>query len=43
MQELGDEDKQIWNSKAAETMEAYKKEMEAYNKKLAATAQNKDN
>ncbi|KAL6502407.1 hypothetical protein OROHE_024685 [Orobanche hederae] len=39
--ELGDEDKQIWNGKAAERMEAYKKEMEAYNKKLAATSQQK--
>ncbi|KAL6500586.1 High mobility group B protein 6 [Orobanche gracilis] len=43
--ELGNEDKQIWNGKVAERMEAYKKEMEAYNKKLAApaaTTQNKD-
>ncbi|KAL8150397.1 hypothetical protein V2J09_020205 [Rumex salicifolius] len=33
--ELGDEEKQIWNKKAAEAMEAYKKEMEEYNKTAA--------
>lgn len=31
-QELNEEDKQSWNKKAAEFMEAYKKEMEEYNK-----------
>ncbi|KAK6137300.1 hypothetical protein DH2020_028953 [Rehmannia glutinosa] len=42
--ELSEEEKQIWNGKAAEAMEIYKKELEAYNKKLAAEeAQNKDN
>ncbi|KAI3468639.1 hypothetical protein Pfo_025302 [Paulownia fortunei] len=42
--ELSEEEKQIWNDKAAEAMEAYKKELEAYNKKLAAEeAQNKGN
>ncbi|KAM7494328.1 hypothetical protein LguiB_028937 [Lonicera macranthoides] len=30
--ELNEEDKQSWNKKAAEFMEAYKKEMEEYNK-----------
>ncbi|GER33007.1 high mobility group family protein [Striga asiatica] len=39
--ELNDEEKQIWNGKAAEAMEAYKKELEAYNKKLEA--ENKEN
>lgn len=34
-QELADEEKQIWNRKAAEAMEAYKKEMEEYNKTVA--------
>ncbi|XP_057521584.1 high mobility group B protein 13-like [Amaranthus tricolor] len=30
--ELNEEEKKIWNGKAAESMEAYKKEMEEYNK-----------
>lgn len=35
--ELSEEEKQKWNSKAAEAMDAYKKELEAYNNnKLAA-------
>ncbi|XP_059662232.1 high mobility group B protein 6-like [Cornus florida] len=34
--ELGEEEKQIWNAKAAEAMEAYKKEMEEYSKSAAA-------
>ncbi|GKV40076.1 hypothetical protein SLEP1_g47750 [Rubroshorea leprosula] len=34
--ELGEEEKQVWNSKAAEAMEAYKKELEEYNKSTAA-------
>ncbi|KAL8556599.1 hypothetical protein ACS0TY_004159 [Phlomoides rotata] len=33
--EISEEEKNIWNEKAAEAMEAYKKELEAYNKKLA--------
>ncbi|KAK6935498.1 High mobility group box domain, partial [Dillenia turbinata] len=36
--ELGAEEKQMWNAKAAEAMEAYKKEMEGYNKSAAAAA-----
>ncbi|KAL5552367.1 hypothetical protein UlMin_002543 [Ulmus minor] len=34
--ELSEEDKKIWNEKAAEAMEGYKKELEAYNKTVAA-------
>ncbi|KAG8375079.1 hypothetical protein BUALT_Bualt10G0062900 [Buddleja alternifolia] len=34
--ELSEEEKQIWNDKAAGSMEEYKKELEAYNKKLVA-------
>ncbi|GFP86703.1 high mobility group b protein 6 [Phtheirospermum japonicum] len=42
--ELSDEERQMWNGKAAEAMEVYKKEMEAYNKKVVAEeAQNKEN
>lgn len=37
LQELGEEEKQVYNGKAAKLMEAYKKELEAYNKKSAAT------
>ena len=33
--ELGEEEKKVWNDKAAEGMEAYKKEMEEYNKQQA--------
>nr|GMD01612.1 high mobility group B protein 6-like isoform X1 [Ipomoea batatas] len=33
--ELSEEEKQVWNSKAAEAMEAYKKELEEYNKSAA--------
>ncbi|KAG7532871.1 High mobility group box domain [Arabidopsis thaliana x Arabidopsis arenosa] len=36
--ELGEEEKQVYNKKAAKLMEAYKKEVEAYNKKSAATS-----
>lgn len=39
MQELSDEEKQIWNNKAAEGMAIYKKEMEEYNKSIS-TANN---
>uniref|UniRef100_A0A1J3K9V9 High mobility group B protein 6 n=1 Tax=Noccaea caerulescens TaxID=107243 RepID=A0A1J3K9V9_NOCCA len=35
--ELGEEEKQVYNEKAAKLMEAYKKELEDYNKKTAAT------
>ncbi|KAH9608585.1 hypothetical protein KSS87_022327 [Heliosperma pusillum] len=36
--ELSDEEKKIWNDKAAEGMEAYKKELEEYNKQQAEAA-----
>ncbi|GAV63553.1 HMG_box domain-containing protein [Cephalotus follicularis] len=35
--ELNEEERQAWNAKAAEAMEAYKKEMEEYNKFVANT------
>ncbi|EEF51321.1 high mobility group B protein 13 [Ricinus communis] len=38
--ELSEEERQIWNAKAAEAMEIYKKEMEEYNK-TAATSDEK--
>ncbi|KAK3206074.1 hypothetical protein Dsin_020120 [Dipteronia sinensis] len=34
--ELSEEEKQAWNAKAAEAMEAYKKELEEYNNSIAA-------
>ncbi|RZC84890.1 hypothetical protein C5167_047670 [Papaver somniferum] len=34
--EMAEEDKKIWNDQAAEAMEAYKKELEEYNKSVAA-------
>ncbi|KAK4490788.1 hypothetical protein RD792_001501 [Penstemon davidsonii] len=34
--ELSEEEKKVWNDEAAEAMEVYKKELEAYNNKLAA-------
>ncbi|KAI3943158.1 hypothetical protein MKW92_021425 [Papaver armeniacum] len=34
--EMGEEDKKIWNDQAAEAMESYKKELEEYNKSVAA-------
>lgn len=34
--ELSEEEKKIWNDKAAESMEAYKKELEEYNKQAEA-------
>ncbi|KAL0393651.1 UNVERIFIED_CONTAM: High mobility group B protein 6 [Sesamum latifolium] len=40
--ELSEEEKQIWNEKAAEAMEVYKKELEAYNKKVAAEEETKN-
>ncbi|CAI0441227.1 unnamed protein product [Linum tenue] len=36
--ELSEEERQVWNAKAAEAMDAYKKEMEEYNKSSAAAA-----
>lgn len=39
-QEMSEEDKQVWNNMAAEAMEAYKKELEEYNK---AKEQNNNN
>ncbi|TXG68800.1 hypothetical protein EZV62_003735 [Acer yangbiense] len=35
------EEKQTWNAKAAEAMEAYKKELEEYNNSIAAATDNK--
>ncbi|KAK9147307.1 hypothetical protein Scep_006064 [Stephania cephalantha] len=37
--ELNEADKKIWNDKAAEAMEAYKKELEEYNKSAVAPSQ----
>ncbi|KAI3974876.1 hypothetical protein MKX01_004987 [Papaver californicum] len=34
--EMGEEEKKIWNDQAAEAMESYKKELEEYNKSVAA-------
>lgn len=39
VQELGEEERQMYNGKAAELMEAYKKEVEEYNKTKAAAQQ----
>ncbi|KAE9614082.1 putative chromatin remodeling & transcriptional activation HMG family [Lupinus albus] len=36
--ELSEEERQYWNGKASEAMEAYKNELEKYNKFVAATA-----
>ncbi|ESW32142.1 hypothetical protein PHAVU_002G296700 [Phaseolus vulgaris] len=36
--ELSEEERQVWNGQAADAMEAYKKEMEEYNKSLSAIA-----
>lgn len=41
-QELNEEDKQSWNKKASEFMEAYKKEMEEYNKSAKDIMPNKE-
>nr|XP_009599657.1 high mobility group B protein 6-like isoform X1 [Nicotiana tomentosiformis]XP_009599658.1 high mobility group B protein 6-like isoform X2 [Nicotiana tomentosiformis] len=38
--ELSEEEKQVWNNKAAEAMEAYKKEMEEYNKSVTEKQNN---
>ncbi|KAH6761258.1 HMG mobility box protein [Perilla frutescens var. frutescens] len=43
--EMSDEEKQSWNEKAGEAMDAYKKELEAYNNSKVAAAKklkNKD-
>lgn len=39
---MSEEEKNGWNEKAAEAMEGYKKELEAYNAKLAAAQNNDD-
>ncbi|KAK9275916.1 hypothetical protein L1049_023190 [Liquidambar formosana] len=39
--ELSEQEKQIWNDKAAGAMEAHKKELEEYNKKCAAAMDHK--
>ncbi|THG17871.1 hypothetical protein TEA_016041 [Camellia sinensis var. sinensis] len=41
--ELSEVDKQTWNEKAAEANEAYKKELEEYNKSAAMKEENKNN
>lgn len=38
--EISEEEKKVWNGKAAEAMEAYKKELEEYNKSVIAAAEN---
>lgn len=38
VQELSEEERKIWNDKAAETMNVYKKELEEYNKNVVASA-----
>ncbi|OVA01925.1 High mobility group box domain [Macleaya cordata] len=38
--ELSEEERKIWNDKAAEAMESYKKELEEYNKSVAVMANN---
>ena len=42
LQELSEEEKKAWNDKAAEAMEAYKKELEEYNKSVASTLEKVD-
>ncbi|KAJ0049380.1 hypothetical protein Pint_15020 [Pistacia integerrima] len=39
--ELDEEEKQVWNAKAAVAMEAYKKELEEYNKSVVAAMDDK--
>ncbi|CAJ2676473.1 unnamed protein product [Trifolium pratense] len=39
--DMSEEDKQVWNAKASEAMDAYKKEMEEYNKSIAAKVEQK--
>lgn len=41
--EMSDEEKQKWNLIAAESMDAYKKEMEEYNKSIAAAEKKENN
>jgi upstream-binding transcription factor len=38
---MSEEDKQVWNGKASEAMDAYKKEMEEYNKSIVAKLKQK--
>ncbi|KAL1326455.1 hypothetical protein HN51_036555 [Arachis hypogaea] len=38
-QELSEEERQIWNGKASEAMEVYKKELEEYNKTIATSTE----
>lgn len=40
---MSDEEKQKWNLIAAESMDAYKKEMEEYNKSIAAAEKKENN
>ncbi|XP_027341422.1 high mobility group B protein 6-like [Abrus precatorius] len=40
--ELSEEDRQLWNGKASEAMDAYKKELEEYNNKSIAADQEQD-
>ncbi|KAK0589425.1 hypothetical protein LWI29_014154 [Acer saccharum] len=40
-EELNEEEKQAWNAKAAEAMEAYKKELEEYNNSIASATDDK--
>jgi upstream-binding transcription factor len=39
--DMSEEDKQVWNGKASEAMDAYKKEMEEYNKSIVAKLEQK--
>ncbi|XP_021292290.1 high mobility group B protein 6-like [Herrania umbratica] len=39
--EISEEEKNVWNAKAAEAMEAYKKDLEDYNKSVAEAAEKK--
>ncbi|OMO54571.1 hypothetical protein CCACVL1_27742 [Corchorus capsularis] len=43
LQELSEEEKNVWNMKAAEAMEAYKKELEEYSKSAAAATADQEN
>jgi len=40
---MSEEDKQLWNGKASEAMDAYKKEMVEYNKSIVAKLEQKTN
>jgi upstream-binding transcription factor len=39
--DMSEEDKQVWNGKASEAMDAYKKKMEEYNKSIVAKQEQK--